>query len=451
MNTRDLESLLPELEAFHARFGSFFCRTEGRAAAQRYLGGLLLPLERKNVENIAEQVDMPIRGLQQFISVSPWDDEGCIDEVQRFVGEHLGAEDGVLILDDTGFAKKGIWSAGVGRQYSGTLGRTDNCQVGVFLAYASDKGHTLIDRRLYLMRDWFEVTSAARRRRARIPDELMFHTKLELGAAMVRRVHEAGHLGYQWVTGDAAYGDSHDLRALVDELGRWYCFEVSSNSDVWCDEPAWAVSPRRGARGRPRTQRRPTASSPRSMTVAQVAAGLDDTAWVRHRIKEGAKGPREYEFARLRVIEKRHRRPGPESWLMLRRPVGGGEIKFYLSNAPGTMTLEQMAWTGCLRWTIEENFELAKGEVGLDHYEVTKLRGWYHHMTMSLMALAFLKSVQRKWGKKIDRPQRSRGAAAARGGTTARRMERTHRTRVAERTAPAQGGSYCVPSPSVAA
>ncbi|MBJ7594081.1 MAG: IS701 family transposase [Candidatus Dormibacteraeota bacterium] len=451
MNSRDLDDLLPELEAFHARFGSFFCRTEGRTAAQRYLGGLLLPLERKNVENIAEQVEMPIRGLQQFISVSPWDDDGCIDEVQRFVGEHLGAENGVLILDDTGFAKKGTWSAGVGRQYSGTLGRTDNCQVGVFLAYASDKGHTLVDRRLYLMRDWFEDTSAARRRRAHIPDDVTFHTKLELGAAMVRHAHEAGHLGYQWVTGDAAYGDSHDLRALVDALDRWYCFEVSSNSDVWCDQPAWAVPARRGGHGRPSTQRRPTSSSPRSLTVAQVAAGLDDTAWVRHRIKEGAKGPREYEFARRRVIEKRHRRPGPESWLMLRRPVGGGEIKFYLSNAPATMTLAEMAWTGCLRWTIEENFELAKGEVGLDHYEVTKLRGWYHHMTMSLMALAFLKSVQRRWGKKIDRPQRSRGAPAARGGPAARRMERAHRTGVAGRAAEAQGVCHRVAPPSVAA
>ncbi|HUY96564.1 MAG TPA: transposase, partial [Verrucomicrobiae bacterium] len=137
MKPVDLDRLVPDLEAFHARFSRYFCRSEGRTMAESYLGGLLRPLERKNIENVAEQVGLPIRGLQQFISVSPWDDEGCIDEVQRFVSEHLGGKDGVLILDDTGFAKKGMWSAGVGRQYSGTLGRTDNCQVGVFLAYAS--------------------------------------------------------------------------------------------------------------------------------------------------------------------------------------------------------------------------------------------------------------------------------------------------------------------------
>jgi SRSO17 transposase len=142
----DLETLLPRLEEFHARFGRFFPRSESRAWSRRYLVGLSLPIERKNVENIAEQVGGSPRRLQEFLSDSPSDDEGCIEELQRLVGEELGAEDGVLILDETGFPKKGIWSAGVGRQYSGTLGRVDNCQVGVFLSYASSRGHMLVDR-----------------------------------------------------------------------------------------------------------------------------------------------------------------------------------------------------------------------------------------------------------------------------------------------------------------
>lgn len=450
MNATDLEALVPELEQFHQRFARFFCRTEGRAAGHRYLTGLMLPIERKNVENLAEQVGVPIRRFQEFLSDSPWDDDGCIEELQRFVAEHLGADDGVLILDDTGFAKKGTCSAGVGRQYSGTLGRTDNCQVGVFLAYASTKGHTLVDRRLYLLRDWFADDAAPRRRRAGIPDGLSFQTKLELGAAMVRQAHDAGHLPFHWVSGDAAYGDSHDLRALVDELGCWYCFEVSSNSEVWLTDPAWQVPSRQGTRGRPRTRERPTAASPRSVTVAEVAARLSPQKWIRHRVTEGAKGPREYEFARAQVVEKRHRRPGPTSWLMLRRPVGGGEVKYYLSNAPATMTLQEMAWTGCLRWTIEENFELAKGEVGLDHYEVTKLRGWYHHITLSLLALAFLKSVQRRWGGKIRRTQRARGSPTARGGAATRDLGRGHRARLAAPSAPTQGRGHRVPSQAVA-
>ncbi len=154
MDEHDLRALLPELEGFHARFGRFFARSEGRALGQRYLMGLTLPIERKNAENVAEQVGASPRKLQEFLSDSPWDDEGCIGELQRFVGEHLGTPCGVLVLDDTGFAKKGTHSAGVGRQYSGTLGRVDDCQVGVFLGYASRHGHTLVDRRLYLTEGW---------------------------------------------------------------------------------------------------------------------------------------------------------------------------------------------------------------------------------------------------------------------------------------------------------
>jgi len=166
MDDIDLQALLPALEGFHARFGRFFRRSEGRAFGRQYLIGLTLPIERKNAENIAEQVGAPPRKLQEFLSESPWDDEGCIGELQRFVGEQFGAPDGVLILDDTGFAKKGIHSAGVGRQYSGTLGRVDNCQVGVFLGYASRHGHTLVDRRLYLTEGW--LTDPAKRRSPRV-------------------------------------------------------------------------------------------------------------------------------------------------------------------------------------------------------------------------------------------------------------------------------------------
>jgi SRSO17 transposase len=135
------------------------------------------------------------------------------------------------------------------------------------------------------------------------------------------------------------------------------------------------------------------------VTVRELVADLPAQVWVRHRVTEGAKGPREYEFARVRIVEKRHRAPGPAGWLLARRPVGGGEVKYYLSNAPATVALAELAWVGCLRWTVEEDFKLAKGAVGLDHYQVTKLRGWYHHITLALLALAFVKFVQRKWEK----------------------------------------------------
>lgn len=399
----DLEALLPALEGFHARFARFFRRSEGRAFGRKYLIGLALPIERKNVENIAEQVGAPPRKLQEFVSDSPWDDEGCIGELQRFVGEQLGAPGGVLVLDDTGFAKKGIHSAGVGRQYSGTLGRVDNCQVGVFMGYASPHGHTLVDRRLYLTEAWLADPAKRTSPRAAVPETVRFATKLEFAAEMLATAAARGHLPYQWVTADAAYGNSHELRRLVAEQGRWYCFEVSGIAEVWIADPAWVVPPRAGEAGRPRTKARPRPDAIAAQTVDAIVRSLPASEWIRHRVTEGEKGPREYEFARLRVVEKIHRAPGPAGWLMARRPVGadpGAEIKCYLSNAPATIALAEMAAVGCLRWTIEEDFELAKGELGLDHYEVTKFRGWYHHITLSLLALAFLKSVQREWGEK---------------------------------------------------
>jgi SRSO17 transposase len=416
MDDADLHALLPALEGFHARFARFFRRSEGRAFGRRYLMGLTLPIERKNAENIAEGVGASPRKLQEFLSDSPWDDEGCIGELQRFVGERLGTPCGVLILDDTGFPKKGSHSAGVGRQYSGTLGRVDNCQVGVFLGYASAHGHTLVDRRLYLTEGWLADPARRASSRAAVPADVGFRTKLDLAAEMLATAAERGRLAYAWVTADAAYGDSHDLRRLVAEQGRWYCFEVRGTAEAWTRDPGWGVPPPSAGAGRRPTRARRRPDSVPARTVDEIVRSLPGEAWVRHRVTEGEKGPREYEFVRLRVIEKQHREPGPEGWLMARRPVGsdaGADIKCYLSNAPATVALEEMAWVGCLRWTIEEDFELAKGEVGLDHYEVTRYRGWYHHITLSLMALAFLKSVQREWGGKWGARIGPGGAPAA--------------------------------------
>ena len=249
------------------------------------------------------------------------------------------------------------------------------------------------------------------------------------------------------MTADAAYGDSHELRELVSGLDKWYCFEVSSNVEIWSADPGWQV-PEGGKLGRPRSRKRPAASSPPGMTVAQLAARLPDEAWVRHRVTEGAKGPREYEFARLRVIEKRHRAPGPWSWMMVRRPMGcwdQKEFNYYLSNAPETVALAEMAWVGCLRWTIEEDFELSKGEVGLDHYEVTKYRGWYHHITLVLLALAFLKSVQWEWGKKRNHGKRPRDPTTLGGGPAAGSLDTGGRDRLARTSAATQDGRSALP------
>jgi len=402
MTENDLKELMPQLEAFHKRFHGFFCRTEGRQWSRKYLIGLLLPIVRKNVENIAEEVGAPPRKLQEFLSDSPWDDEGCIEDHQRFVGEMFGAPNGVVIFDDTGFPKKGDKSAGVGRQYSGTLGKTDNCQVGVFMSYASIHGHMLVDRRLYILSQWFDEAAEGRRKRAAIPSTVTFKTKIELAMEMLDKAHKSGHLLFQWVSGDSAYGDSHEFRKHVHDMEKWYCFEVHCDTHVWTDDPVWKVPviPEK-RRGRKPKLPKPTEQSPPAVTVSSLASSIPEIQWQRICLREGDKGPREFECARLRVIEKRNGKPGPPSWLMIRRSLGGEkEVKFYLSNAPEIISLDEMAWAGCQRWSIEVDFKLAKGEAGLDHYELTKYRGWYHHITLSMLALAFLKAVQRQWGEK---------------------------------------------------
>jgi len=451
MTDDDVIALLPALQAFHARFHRFFCRSEGRTWSEKYLVGLTLPIERKNVENITEQVGGPPRRLQEFLSDSPWDDEGCIGELQRFVGEQFGTANGVLVLDDTGFAKKGTHSAGVGRQYSGTLGRVDNCQIGVFMEYASPHGHTLVDRRLYLHQAWLDDPAKRNSPKAALPSGVGFKTKLELAGEMLTAAVERDHLPFQWVTADPAYGDSHDLRAQVAEMERWYCFEVSRTAEVWTSAPGWQVPPPSGKKGRPRTRAVPGRQSQPAQTVAEVVSAVPARQWLRHRVTEGEKGPREYEFVRMRVVEKTHRRPGRPGWLMARRGVSAGddaEVKFYLSNAPQTVALAEMAWVGCLRWAIEVDFELAKGEIGLDHYEVTKYRGWYHHMTLCLLALAFLKSVQFEWGKKWGDRVGSGSTPAARSGPSPGGVESGTRDRLVPRSTTPQS---CRPNQSQAA
>ena len=221
---------------------------------------------------------------------------------------------------------------------------------------------------------------------------------------MLDRAHERGHLLFQWVSGDCAYGDAHEFRKHVAELGKWYCFEDDYDTHVWTDDSAWKVPPvMENRRGRKPKHPKPTEGSPPAVTASSLVSSIPENQWQRIRLREGDKGPREFEFARLRVFEKWNGKPGPATWLMIRRSLQteDREIKFYLSSAPETVSISEMAWAGCQRWSIEVDFKLAKGEVGLDHYELTKYRGWYHHITLSILALAFLKAVQGQWGKKM--------------------------------------------------
>ena len=419
------------LRRFHKRFAPLFGRAEAQRHGAQYVRGLLATREeRRNAENLAEAVvgteSRAARALQQFLTDSPWRHEAVLAELQRFVAEQLLpqdageglAPDGVFTLDSTGFAKRGTRSAGVARQYSGTLGKVDNCQIGVFLGYATARGHALLDGRLWLPREWTD--DAERCRRAGIPEDVLtqgYRSQADLGLLLLRQAQATEALVGRWVTADAAFGQVPDFRDALDAAGWWYVAEVP------CTMPVFTAAARtRQVQLTPGTPPRPVEVQPAAQVVRDVAATLPPKRWTTLTVAEGAQGPRTHRFAALRVRESRDGVPGRACWLVLRRDLDGSEPKFYVSNAPEDTPLATLARVGAIRWTVETEFQLTKGHVGLDEYEVRSWPGWHHHVTLCLLANAFLLSLQRDWtgagGKglrgrpRAARPARSRPATA---------------------------------------
>ena len=345
-----------------ARLGPRFGRVEPRRRVAAYLRGLLAPVERKNGWQLAEAAgDRTPDGVQEFLSRVRWDADAVRDDLRTYVGEHLADPHGVLVLDETGFLKKGDKSAGVQRQYSGTAGRIENCQVGVFLGYASRYGRALIDRALYLPEGW--AGDRARRAEAGIPEEVAFATKPKLGLAMLERARAAG-LPFAWVTGDSVYGADPALRRWLQARGLGYILAVT------------------------KAQRLGLAR------VEDRAAGLPSTAWQRLSAGDGAKGPRLYDWAYLPYGSDAA--PGWEKGLLIRRSLAEpGKLAFYLTHAAHGTALADLVQIAGTRWTIEACFEAAKGEVGLDQYEVRSWTGWHRHVTLAMLAHAYL-AVLRK-------------------------------------------------------
>ena len=399
MDAAEFERVEDEFRAFCWVFGPFFGRRAAERRGEQYLRGLLVRRgERRNAENLAESVEGATpRALQYFLSEAPWETAPLIGRLQRYLGERLGAPEGVFVVDDTGFAKQGDKSVGVQRQCSGTLGKVGNCQVGVFLGYVGAGGHALVDTRLYLPEAW--AADPDRRRAAGVPGDVAFRTKPELALGMLRAARAAGHLPGGWATADCAYGEVPGLRDALDADGWRYVLEVPSNTLVFvaparAEVPAWSGKGRKPARARLAEGEAPP------LTAAAVAAGLAAGDWRTLTVAEGAQGPRAYEFAAVRAWECRAGVPGREGWLVFRRNPDGSELKYYLSNAPADTPLLTLARVGSARWPIETEFRQGKGEVGLDEYEVRTWRGWHHHIALALLAAAFLLSLKLGWGEK---------------------------------------------------
>lgn len=340
-----------------------FARPETRASAESLLQGLLARVERKNAWGLSEEVGRETpSSFQHLLNGAKWDEEALRDGVLSYARERLG-EGGILAVDETGFLKKGSKSAGVARQYSGTAGRVENCQVGVFLAYVTDKGHTLVDRELYLPAHWLEEPE--RCLQAGIPPEVGFQTKPALAQAMLQRAVDAG-LRPAWVVGDEVYGRDGELRRWLESQAQPYVLAVAANTYAWRGEA--------------------------HVTAEEALKEIKTPDWTRLSAGAGAKGPRLYEWARVELNSPARTR---SRWFLFRRSLSDEtDVAQYLVHAPASTSLAEMVGAAGKRWPIEECFESAKGEVGLDDYEVRKWRAWYRHMTLCLVAHAFLAAAR---------------------------------------------------------
>jgi SRSO17 transposase len=349
------------LGALHERIAPRFVRSEPRERVAAYLRGLIAGVERKNGWQLAEHAgEQTPDGMQRLLSTARWDPDELRDDLRGYVIERLGDEHAVLVVDETGFVKKGRTSAGVQRQYTGTSGKIDNCQVGVFLAYAAPAGHALIDRELYLPKSW--TTDPQRCAAAKIPNAVAFRTKPQLARVMLERALDAG-VSAAWVAADEAYGDNPGLRGWLEEREQPYVLAVGC---------ARRFASATGRRGEART----------------LAAEIDVDAWVRISAGQGAKGERFYDWARVDLASPTQ--DGFGRWLLLRRSLDDGELAYYTCFGPPETALAGLARVAGTRWAIECGFQQAKGEVGLDHYEVRRWPGWYRHITLAMLAHALL-------------------------------------------------------------
>jgi SRSO17 transposase len=433
---RDAKRLAAELSNYYTEYAPLFARSEQRAWAQLYLRGQLSDLERKSIEPMVlrergKDINA-VRAVQQFIGEGAWDDERILEQHQQLVAQDLGEPDGTLILDGSGFPKKGDHSVGVQRQYCGALGKIANCQQGVFLAYASSRGYTFLDRRLYMPESWFDKAHADKRKKCGVPQDLVFKTEPELGLEMLTELTQRGVVPCAWVNADEHYGMNPDFLDGVAGLNKWYFAEVPVSTLVWPEKvkilPAGLGQAGNRKTGRPRSGPRVAKKEPAPQEVRQIGAGLPAETWKRFTIKEGAKGPIIADFAFVRAVSKRGRRPGHEVWVIFRRSTSDPtEIKYYLSNAPADMAKTDLVRQAGLRWPVETALEEGKSELGMDHYETRTWRGWHHHITLTFLAHHFLVRMRLK-RKKVT------GADAATKQDTAAKSARTARIEFQART-----------------
>jgi len=404
----DVEGFVEELWEFQSAFHDCFARSESRAHFFDYMVGQGSKLERKSIEPMALRVEGgTIRGLQRFISDVRWDETQMMWNYHQLVAAEKGEPDGVLMFDESGFVKKGNDSVGVARQYCGTLGKVENCQVGVFAAYASRQGYALVDKRLFLPDAWFTDAYAARRTKCHLPTDVCFQSKPQLAATMLQAIAQEGLLPFKYVVADCLYGNSPDFLDAVDA-----CVGVTTFVAIPSETRCWLQRPRTEDKtytykGDVRAKRVVIAPTNTASSVAALAANLPVSSWYQRTVSEGTKGPIEYAFARQRVTLCKEGLPDRTVWLVIKRTVGATPLyAYYISNAPASTPWRTFVWLSGVRWAIEQCFEEGKTELGMDHYEVRKYPGWHHHMLTTMLAHFFLWHLKLRLGKKSSSPHR---------------------------------------------
>ena len=362
MEEREIKAIIgSEMEELAHEIGPCFKTKNSRELAKKYILGLMSDAERKNGWQMSERLGetTPYK-IQQFLYRGTWDADEVRNRLYGYVTDKLGCEEGVLVTDETGFLKQGKKSAGVKRQYSGTAGRIENCQIGVFVTYASPKGYTTLDRELYIPQEW--VADKERCKAAGIPEELEFRTKPAMALKMIERADAAG-VPYKWVSGDCVYGEYYDLRQTLETNGKGYVMAVSGKASVWMGFE--------------------------QVRISAMLTSLPEDGWVQLNVGHGTKGERVYDWMMF-DINTPSQLPGQRR-LMFRKSISKpDEICAYLCYSPEITDLEIFAGVAAIRWTVEMCFAETKGEVGLDHYEVRSYQGWYNHITMVCLAHALL-------------------------------------------------------------
>jgi len=397
----DVEQVIGRFEGFHLRFASHFAtRTRDMSPqAAQYLQGQFTCQGENNLKAFEKWVpETDYQSLHHFISRSPWEDKPVIDDIAQSVKPLIGSvEYGSLHIDESGLPKQGSHSVGVTRQYCGRLGKVDNCQMGVFLGYTNGSSRILVDKRLYLPQSW--TKDKARMKQCGVPEEVEFQTKAQLGLEMIREAQKR-EMPYAFIGMDTHYGQQPWLLAELEADDECYIADVPCDIRVWRNCPKTQIPKRKSNRGRLPTKRKLVEGSPTAIEVREIAAALQPWAWHREYVRDTQRGQLFTRIACLRVFPVRDELPGPATWLIIREDEPDNKLKYQLSNADQQTPFSRLAYMSHSRYWIERAIQDAKGEAGLDQYQVRGWRAWHHHMTMVLLAMLFLLELQHYWESK---------------------------------------------------